>query len=96
LIEEIVRCSRLLQCKLVPNPDGDFTHQAEDFAEWLTYDWGAFPSSTPLQGRVTLLLDEAEVPLKPFDVVVQRGTNHYWLNAGPDPALLMGVLLDAR
>lgn len=49
-----------------------------------------------LQGRVTLLLDEAEVELKPFEVVVQRGTNHYWLNHGPDTALLMGVLLDAR
>jgi hypothetical protein len=49
-----------------------------------------------LQGRVMLLLDEAEVPLRPFDVVVQRGANHYWLNPGPDPALLMGVLLDAR
>ena len=49
-----------------------------------------------LRGRVTLLLDQAEVRLSPFDVVVQRGTNHYWLNPGPDPALLMGVLLDAR
>ena len=49
-----------------------------------------------LRGRVTLLLDQAEVALCPFDVVVQRGTNHYWLNPGPDPALLMGVLLDAR
>jgi hypothetical protein len=49
-----------------------------------------------LRGRVTLLLDQAEVALSPFDVVVQRGTNHYWLNPGPDPALLMGVLLDAR
>jgi hypothetical protein len=49
-----------------------------------------------LLGSVTLLLDEAEVQLRPFDVVVQRGTNHYWLNLGPDPALLMGVLLDAR
>jgi hypothetical protein len=49
-----------------------------------------------LQGRVTLLLDDAEVPLRPFDVVVQRGTNHYWLNPGPDPALLRGVLLDAQ
>ena len=48
-----------------------------------------------LRGRVTLL-DEAEVPLRPFDAVVQRGTNHYWVNPGPDPALLMGVLLDAR
>jgi hypothetical protein len=49
-----------------------------------------------LRGRVTLLLDQAEVALCPFDVVVQRGTNHYWLNPGSDPALLMGVLLDAR
>ena len=29
-----------------------------------------------LEGDVTLVLDEEEVKLKPFDVVVQRGTNH--------------------
>jgi hypothetical protein len=49
-----------------------------------------------LKGRVTLLLDEGEVPLAPFDVVVQRATNHYWLSHGPEPALLLGVLVDAR
>jgi hypothetical protein len=49
-----------------------------------------------LKGRVTLLLDEGEVSLAPFDVVVQRGTNHYWLNQDSEPALLLGVLLDAR
>jgi hypothetical protein len=49
-----------------------------------------------LKGRVTLLLDEAEVPLAPFDVVVQRATNHYWLNQGSEPALVLGVLVDAR
>ena len=49
-----------------------------------------------LKGRVTLLLDEGQVELSPFDVVVQRGTNHYWLNYGAEPALLMGALLDAR
>jgi hypothetical protein len=49
-----------------------------------------------LKGRVTLLLDDGEVSLAPFDVVVQRGTNHYWLNQGTEPALLMGVLVDAR
>ena len=49
-----------------------------------------------LQGRVTLLLDADEVALSPFDVVVQRGTNHYWLNDGAEAALLMGVLVDAR
>lgn len=49
-----------------------------------------------LKGKVTLLLDESEVALRPFDVMVQRGTNHYWINPGPEPALMMGVLLDAR
>jgi hypothetical protein len=49
-----------------------------------------------LRGEVTLLLDDVEVPLKPFDAVVQRGTNHYWLNHGAEPALLLGVLLDAK
>jgi naringenin degradation protein FdeH len=49
-----------------------------------------------LSGRVTLLLDEGEVELNPFDAVVQRGTNHYWLNYGDTPALLMGVLLAAN
>ncbi len=49
-----------------------------------------------LTGRVTLLLDVGQVELSPFDVVVQRGTNHYWLNYGTESARLMGVLLDAR
>ena len=49
-----------------------------------------------LKGRMTLLLDADQIELNPFDVVVQRGTNHYWLNYGTEPALLMGVLLDAR
>ena len=29
-----------------------------------------------LKGDVTLILDEEEIDMKPFDVVVQRGTNH--------------------
>jgi uncharacterized cupin superfamily protein len=49
-----------------------------------------------LRGRVTLILDDAEVDLQPFDAVVQRGTNHYWVNRNLEPALLLGVLLDAQ
>jgi mannose-6-phosphate isomerase-like protein (cupin superfamily) len=48
-----------------------------------------------LRGEVTMLLDEGEVELKPFDVVVQRGTNHGWINHGDETALLAGVLVDA-
>ncbi len=49
-----------------------------------------------LKGSITLVLDEGEVELKPLDVVVQRGTNHSWVNRGSENALLMGVLVDAR
>jgi hypothetical protein len=49
-----------------------------------------------LSGEITLLLDEDEVDLKPFDTVIQRGTNHEWCNRGIVPALLMAVLVDGR
>ena len=45
-----------------------------------------------LKGDVTLILDEEEVDLKPFDVVVQRGTNHAWVNNGTEPALLLSLI----
>ncbi len=49
-----------------------------------------------LSGRVTLLLDEGEVELEPLDVVVQRGTNHAWVNHGEETALLAAILIDAE
>ena len=49
-----------------------------------------------LSGEVTLLLDKGEVDLKPFDVVVQRGTSHAWVNKGKEPALIAAVLVDAK
>jgi mannose-6-phosphate isomerase-like protein (cupin superfamily) len=48
-----------------------------------------------LSGEVTLLLEEEEVRLKPFDVVVQRGTNHAWIAHGDKPAVIAAVLIDA-
>jgi mannose-6-phosphate isomerase-like protein (cupin superfamily) len=49
-----------------------------------------------LSGEVTLLVDDGEVQLKPFDVVVQRGTNHGWVNRGSQPALLAIAMVDAE
>jgi hypothetical protein len=49
-----------------------------------------------LDGEVTLLLDDDEIDLKPFDVVIQRGTNHAWICKGSKPALLIAVLIDAK
>ena len=48
-----------------------------------------------LDGDVTLILDKEEVDIKPHDVVVQRGTNHAWVNNGNNPALLIAVLIDS-
>ena len=48
-----------------------------------------------LDGDVTLILDKEEVVIKPHDVVVQRGTNHAWVNNGNNPALLIAVLIDS-
>jgi uncharacterized cupin superfamily protein len=39
-----------------------------------------------LEGEIDLLLDDGEVRLAAGDVVVQRGTNHAWLNRGACPA----------
>ena len=49
-----------------------------------------------LSGEVTALFDIGEVTMKPFDVLIQRGTNHGWVNYGSEPALLVAVLIDAE
>jgi quercetin dioxygenase-like cupin family protein len=49
-----------------------------------------------LEGELTLVLDEAEVNLKPFALVIQRGTNHTWINKGSQPALFAVVMIDAK
>jgi uncharacterized cupin superfamily protein len=49
-----------------------------------------------LSGSVTLLLDNDEVQLQPFDVVVQRGTNHAWVVDGTESALFIAVLIDSE
>ena len=36
------------------------------------------------------------VSLRAGDVMVQRGTNHAWVNRGSEPARLPIVLLDAK
>lgn len=46
-----------------------------------------------VKGRVRLLLDEGPPrDLAPGDVVIQRATNHAWVNEGAETALLVAVL----
>ena len=49
-----------------------------------------------LEGEITMLLDDSEVPLKAGDVVIQRGTNHAWSNRSGTPVRMLYVLMDAR
>jgi hypothetical protein len=50
-----------------------------------------------LEGEAALLLDEGEpLALKPFDAVVQRGTNHMWLNTGRKDAVFLAVMVGGQ
>jgi len=49
-----------------------------------------------LSGEIDMLLDESEVHLNAGDVVIQRGTNHAWVNRGNQPCKVAFVLIDAK
>lgn len=48
-----------------------------------------------LSGKLTLLMEVGETTLKPFDVVINRGANHDWVNRGSEPARIAALLIDA-
>lgn len=49
-----------------------------------------------LEGEIDLLLDDGEVRLRAGDVVVQRATNHAWINRGDAVCRLAMVFIDAE
>jgi quercetin dioxygenase-like cupin family protein len=50
-----------------------------------------------VRGELTLVLDDgSETPLRQGDVVVQRGTDHAWVNPTDEPAQMVFVLVDGR
>jgi len=49
-----------------------------------------------LDGEIDMDMDDSTVKLKAGDVMVQRGTNHAWINRSKAPARLAIVLLDAK
>lgn len=69
-----------------------------------------FPAQTPalmhatdtidylviLQGRVTLVLEQGEVDLRPGDFVVDRGVMHGWRNPHDEPCVAAVVNLPAH
>jgi naringenin degradation protein FdeH len=49
-----------------------------------------------ISGEIDMLLDDSEVRLRAGDVVVQRGTNHAWVNRGKETCRIAFVLVDAE
>ena len=49
-----------------------------------------------ISGEIDMLLDDSEVHLEAGDVVVQRGTNHAWVNRGKETCRIAFVLIDAE
>ena len=47
-----------------------------------------------ISGEMMMQLDEGEVRLRAGDVLVQRGTNHNWVNPGPEPCRFAAILID--
>jgi len=48
-----------------------------------------------LEGEIEMDMDDSTVKMKAGDVMVQRGTNHAWVNRGTERARLAFVLIDA-
>jgi mannose-6-phosphate isomerase-like protein (cupin superfamily) len=49
-----------------------------------------------MQGELDMDMDDSTVKLKAGDVLVQRGTNHSWVNRGKEVARAAFVLVDAK
>ena len=49
-----------------------------------------------LAGEIDMDMDNSTTKLKAGDVVVQRGTNHAWVNRSNQPARIAIVLMDAK
>jgi quercetin dioxygenase-like cupin family protein len=49
-----------------------------------------------ISGELEMEMDDSSVTMRAGDVMVQRGTNHSWINHGPDYARVAFVLLDAK
>lgn len=48
-----------------------------------------------ISGEMWMVMEEGEVLLRQGDCIVQRGTNHAWVNKSDKPCVLAAVLVDA-
>ena len=49
-----------------------------------------------VSGEMWMVMEDGKVLLRPGDFIVQRGTNHAWVNKDDKPCLLAAILVDAK
>lgn len=49
-----------------------------------------------LHGEIDMEMDDSSVTLRAGDIMIQRGTNHAWINRGSETARVAFVLIDAE
>ena len=49
-----------------------------------------------IAGEMWMVMEQGEVLLRQGDCIVQRGTNHAWVNKSTKPCVLAAVLVDAK
>lgn len=49
-----------------------------------------------MEGELDMDLDDSSVTMKAGDIMIQRGTNHAWMNRGKKLARIAVVLVDAK
>ena len=49
-----------------------------------------------LTGEVAFLVDDGEVLLKQFDMIIDRGANHGWVNRGSEVCLVACAVIAAE
>jgi len=49
-----------------------------------------------ISGEMIMAMEDGETLLRPGDCIVQRGTNHAWINRSNAPCLIAAILVDAN
>jgi quercetin dioxygenase-like cupin family protein len=67
------------------------TYAPGNIARWHSTD--SVDYAICLSGELVMQMEDGEVNLKPGDIVIQRGTNHNWVNKGKVPCVMAFILI---
>lgn len=89
-VVEVNRKEWLKEMGLEPGPETDEAVRHPNMHRTESIDYAII-----MTGEIDLLLDDSDVHLKAGDVVVQRATNHAWVNREDESCRIAFILIDA-